>query len=166
MGSFGLLQLLVGSQQLLMQRELAEGEIGGSQSVEARFTAGVGPSLRQRLFAIHAGKHGAVLLGVTILVQEQLDAGAQSAIEVGAIGREHRLVELHGPVDEIERRVEFAGGQRQHGFELAHPQGVQGGALGCGDAEQLAYPGALVVTLFIQLVEQRHVLLRVPLQRR
>ena len=43
---------------------------------------------------------------------------------------------------------------------------MQGGALGGGDAEQLTDAGALVVPLFVQLIEQRHVLFRVPLQGR
>ncbi len=149
-----------------MQRELLKRQISRLQTVEARLAAGMGPGFGQGLLAIHAGKHGAVLLGITLFVQEELDAGAQGAVVVGPLGREHRLVEFHGPVDEIDRRLQLACGQRQHGLELTNPQGMQSGALGGGDAEQLAHPGAFVVPLFIQLVKQRHVLLCIPLQRR
>ena len=80
MGSLGLLQLLVGRQQLLVQRELGERQVGRLQPVEACFATGVSPCLYQRLFAIHASEDGAILLRIPLLVEEQLDAGTQGAV--------------------------------------------------------------------------------------
>ncbi len=164
MGTLGLLQLLVSRQQLLVQRELGKRQVSRLQPVETRFATGVGPCLCQHLFAIHAGKDAAILLGVALLVEEKLDAGAQGTVVAGTFGREHRLVELHGPIDEIESSLQLTGSQRQHGFQLAHPQGVQRCALGGSDAQQLTHSGALVVPLFIQLIKQRHILLGIPIK--
>ncbi len=90
----------------------------------------------------------------------------QAAVIIGALGREDRLVEFHGPLGPGQGLIQIATRQGQHRFQLTDAQGIPAVVFTGRQAQQFAYAGKVIVAFFVQLGDQVQIIFFLPLAAR